>query len=67
LLSGTLRRGGTRTAAAALLVGAGFLLAVLALVPLVGFIEAAVLPALAVRMRRHESSRYAGLRILARD
>jgi hypothetical protein len=40
---------------------------VLAFVPLVGFLEAAALPALAVRLRRRDSSRYAGLRILARD
>jgi hypothetical protein len=67
LLSGTLRRGGTRTAAAALLFGAGLLLALLAFVPLVGFVEAAAVPALASRMRRREPARYAGLRTLARD
>ena len=67
LLSGTLRRGGTRTAAAAILVGVGVLLAILALVPLVGFLEAALVPALALRMRRREPARYAGLRTLARD
>jgi UPF0716 family protein affecting phage T7 exclusion len=67
LLSGTLRRGGTRVAAAALLAAGGFLIAVLAFIPLFGFIEAVVLPALATRMRRREPERYAGLRTLARD
>jgi hypothetical protein len=67
LLSGALRRGGTRVAAAALLAVAGFVLALLAFVPLFGFVEAAALPALAARLRRREPSRHAGLRILARD
>jgi hypothetical protein len=67
LLSGTLRRGGTRIAAAALLVGIGMLFVVLAFVPLVGFLEALAVPALALRMRRREPERYAGLRTLARD
>jgi hypothetical protein len=42
-------------------------LAVLAFVPLLGFVEALVLPALGARMRRREPTRYAGLRTLARD
>lgn len=67
LLSGTLRRGGTRGAAAAILLGGAILTAILAFVPLVGFVEAVVVPALAARMRRREPSRYAGLRTLARD
>ena len=67
LLSGALRRGGTRVAAAALLALAGFVLALLAFIPLVGFVEAAALPILAARLRRREPSRHAGLRILARD
>jgi hypothetical protein len=67
LLSGTLRRGGTRLAAAALLVAGGLVVALLAFIPLVGFVEAAVLPALAARLRRRAPERYAGLRTLARD
>jgi hypothetical protein len=67
LLRGTLRRGGTRIAAGALLVGMGLVLAVLAFIPLLGFLEAAALPTLALRMRRREPARYAGLRTLARD
>lgn len=67
LLTGTMRRGGTRVAAAALLGAAGLLLAIFALVPLVGFVEALAVPALSARMRRREPARYAGLRTLARD
>lgn len=67
MLSGTLRRGGTRGAAAALLVAVGFLLALIAFVPLAGFFEAAAVPVLATRLRRRDPERYAGLRILARD
>jgi hypothetical protein len=67
LLSGTLRRGGTRVAAAALLAFAGFVIALLAFVPLLGYLEAVALPALAARLRKREPSRHAGLRILARD
>jgi hypothetical protein len=40
---------------------------VLAFIPLVGFLEALAVPALALRMRRREPERYAGLRTLARD
>jgi hypothetical protein len=64
---GTLGRGGTR-AGTALFVAAGALaLAVLALVPLVGYVEAVVVPAAAARLRRRAGRTYAGLRILARD
>jgi hypothetical protein len=67
LVSGTLRRGGARVATAVLVGLAGLVLAVLAFVPLLGFVEALVLPALGARMRRREPTRYAGLRTLARD
>ena len=56
LLSGTLRRGGTRAAAAALLAVGGFVIAALAFIPLFGFVEAVVVPALATRMRRREQA-----------
>jgi hypothetical protein len=42
-------------------------LAVLALVPLLGYVEAVALPALAARLRRRSPETYAGLRTLARD
>jgi hypothetical protein len=67
LISGTVRRGGTRVATALLTALAGLVLAVLAFVPLLGFLEALAVPALGVRLRRREPTRYAGLRTLARD
>jgi hypothetical protein len=67
LVRGALRRGGTRAATAVLVAFAALGLAALALVPLVGYVEALALPALAARLRRHGGDRYAGLRILARD
>ena len=42
-------------------------LAGLAFVPGLGYVEAAVLPLLALRARRREPERHAGLRTLARD
>ena len=67
LLSGTLRRGGTRLAAAALFGIAAIVVALFAFIPLVGYLEAVALPALGARLRRREPTRYAGLRSLARD
>jgi hypothetical protein len=67
LAMGTLRRGGTRLGAA-LLFGLGALVvAALGLVPALGYVEAALLPVLGLRLRRRAGDRYAGLRILARD
>jgi hypothetical protein len=68
IVQGSLRGGGTRTGTA-LLVGAAALgLAALALVPILGYVEAVVVPALAGRLRQRAGGRrYAGLRILARD
>jgi hypothetical protein len=67
LVSGTVRRGGTRVATAVLTACAGLVLAVLAFVPILGFVEGLAVPALGVRLRRREPARYAGLRSLARD
>lgn len=67
IVGGAVVRGGTRSATA-LLVGIGaVVLAALAFVPVVGYLEAVVLPALAGRLRRRSGRTYAGLRILARD
>ena len=46
---------------------ASLVLAALALVPVVGYLEAVALPAVAARARRRRPERYAGLRSLARD
>jgi hypothetical protein len=67
LVRGALRRGGVRGATAALIGLAALVCALLAFVPLLGYVEAIVVPALGARVRRREGDRYAGLRILARD
>jgi hypothetical protein len=67
VVGGTLRRGGTRGGTAALVGLAALGLAALALIPVVGYLEAVALPALAARARRRRPERYAGLRSLARD
>jgi hypothetical protein len=64
---GTLGRGGTRGGTALLVAGAAIVLAALALIPVVGYLEAVVVPALAARLRTRSGRTYAGLRILARD
>lgn len=67
LVLGTLERGGTRGGTAALVGLGALILAVLALVPAVGYLEAVALPALAARARGRRVERVAGLRSLARD
>ena len=67
LAAGTLRRGGTVSGTGILIGLAGLAIAALALVPVLGYLEAVALPALAARAHRREPERYAGLRTLARD
>ena len=67
VVSGALRRGGTRGGTALLVGIAALVAAALAFVPVVGYLEAAALPALGRRLRRREPERHAGLRTLARD
>ena len=67
LARGTLRRGGTRGGTAALFAAGGVVVAALGLVPVLGYVEAVAVPALAARIRRRGGDRYAGLRILAKD
>jgi hypothetical protein len=67
IVGGALRRGGTRLAVALLVVVGAAVVAALALVPGLGYVETVVLPALAMRLRRRTGKRYAGLRTLARD
>ena len=67
VMVGALRRGGTRGGLALLVGGGAILLGALALVPVVGYLEALALPALAARLHRRQPERYAGLRTLARD
>lgn len=61
---GALQRGGTRGATGALIALGAAVLAALAFVPVLGYLEAAVVPALGARLRRRGAERYAGLRIL---
>jgi hypothetical protein len=67
LVRGALGRGGTRAATAFLVLLGAVVVALLALVPGVGYLEAIAVPALGFRLRRREGKRYAGLRTLARD
>jgi len=67
VVTGTLRRGGTRAGTAALVGLGGIVLAGVAFVPVAGYLEALVVPALAARLRGRAAERYAGLRTLARD
>ncbi|TML24169.1 MAG: hypothetical protein E6G32_04340 [Actinobacteria bacterium] len=67
LVAGTLRRGGTRLGTALFIGAAAVLLAALAWIPGIGYVEATVVPALAARLRGRVPERYAGLRSLARD
>ncbi|HWH54326.1 MAG TPA: hypothetical protein VNT04_02005 [Gaiellaceae bacterium] len=67
IVRGALRRGGTAGGTGILVSLAGLGVAALALIPVVGYLEAVALPSLAARLRRRSPERYAGLRTLARD
>ncbi len=67
VVTGALRRGGTRSGTATLVGGAALVVAAAAWIPVVGYLEALAMPALAARLRRARPERYAGLRTLARD
>ena len=66
VVHGALRRGGTRLGIAAYVGVLGLLICLLALIPVVGYIEAVAIPLLAARMRGREAARFAGLRTLAK-
>ena len=63
---GALRRGATTGGTAFLVGSASIFIAMLALIPLVGYVIAVVVPAVAARRARQEPERHAGLRSLAR-
>jgi hypothetical protein len=67
LVFGTLRRCGTRFGTAVFVGLAALVLAGVAWIPIAGYLEAALVPALAARLRGRTPERYAGLRSLARD
>jgi hypothetical protein len=67
LVSGTMRRGGSRFGTAVFIALAAVLLAAVAWIPVAGYLEATFVPALAARLRGRAGERYAGLRSLAKD
>jgi MFS family permease len=67
IVSGALRRGGTRGGLALYIGLGGIFLAALAFIPVVGYLMAIALPLLGLRLRSREPDRHAGLRTLARD
>jgi hypothetical protein len=67
LVRGAIARGGTPLATALLVLGAAVVVAGLAFVPVVGYVELVAVPALGMRLRKRSGKRYAGLRTLARD
>ena len=67
VVTGALRRGGTRGGLALIVAAVAAGLAVLAFVPVVGYLQVLALPVLAARLRRTQADRYAGLRTLAKD
>jgi hypothetical protein len=67
IVAGAFKRGGTRLGLAIIMFGIAFVASLIALIPVVGFLEAALVPALAYRLRRMQPERYAGLRTLAKD
>ena len=67
VVSGALRRGGTRGGLALIVAAIAVGLAALSFVPLAGYLVAVAVPVLALRLRRTQSERYAGLRTLAKD
>jgi hypothetical protein len=67
LVMGTLRRGGARFGTAVFVGVAALVLAAVAWIPIAGYLEAALVPAFAARLRGRTPERYAGLRSLARD
>ena len=67
VVSGALRRGGTRGGLALIVAAIATGLALLSFVPVAGYLVAVTVPVLALRLRRTQSERYAGLRTLAKD
>jgi hypothetical protein len=67
VVGGALRGGGTRAGVAVLVLLGALGICAIAFVPVLGYVEAIAVPALAVRLARRGTRRYAGLRILARD
>ena len=67
LVNGALRRGGTRLGLVVFALLGGLVAAGLAFIPIVGYVQCVLLPAVGLRARRRAPQQHAGLRILARD
>ena len=67
LVSGTMRRGGSRFGTAVFIALAAVVFAAVAWIPVAGYLEATLVPVLAARLRGRAGERYAGLRSLAKD
>jgi hypothetical protein len=67
VVAGALRRGGTRGGLALIVAAIATGLVLLSFVPVAGYLVAVTVPVLALRLRRTQSERYAGLRTLAKD
>ncbi len=67
IVAGTLRRGGTRLGTFAIVGIGALVVAALALIPVVGYLEALALPVLGARLKSRAPKRHAGLRILDRE
>jgi hypothetical protein len=66
LVQGTLRRGATHAATAVWIALGALVIAVLAIIPFVGYLVAAALPVIGARLRTRAPKKYAGLRSLAK-
>jgi hypothetical protein len=67
IVSGALRRGGTRVGVAVFVLLGAVAAAGVAFIPVAGYLEAAALPVIGLRARSRTPERHAGLRTLARD
>ena len=65
-VQGALRRGGTQLATALWIALGAIVIGALALIPVVGYLEAAALPVIGARLRTRAPKKYAGLRSLAK-
>jgi hypothetical protein len=65
-VQGALRRGGTQLATAVWIALGALVIGALALIPVVGYLEAAALPIIGARLRTRMPKKYAGLRSLAK-
>ncbi len=66
VVRGANRRGATIGGTAFLLIGVAIVVALLALIPVVGYLEAVLMPVIAARRARQGPEKYAGLRSLAK-